>query len=203
MLLDEQDRNRISQAIAAAESKSSGEIVCVVAHESDTYLYVSLAWAALLALIVPLPLILATSLPALIIYLIQLLGFAAAFMLLQWRPLRIALVPPAIKRARAHRRALEQFLVQNLYTTAGRTGVLIFVSVAERYAEVIADEGIYMRAPRDCWDGIVTGLTARIGRGEAVEGFIEAVEACGALLATHFPPGPRDRDELPNHLIVL
>lgn len=202
-LVDDSDRTRIAAAIAAAERRTSGEIVCVIAQASDSYLFVALAWSALLALALPLPLIAFTNWPVQYIYLAQLAGFAGAFGVLHWPRLRLAVVPARIKRARAHARAVEQFLAQNLHTTAGSTGVLIFVSVAERYAEVIADAGIHERAPRDCWDDIVTELTDHIGRGQAAEGFVRAVEACGALLAEHFPRRRDDRDELPNHLIVL
>ncbi|MCK9912500.1 hypothetical protein MXD81_25325, partial [Microbacteriaceae bacterium K1510] len=62
--------------------------------------------------------------------------------------IRTALVPAGLKRLHAHRRAVEQFLAQNLHTTEGRTGVLLFVSVAERYAEIIPDRAIDAKVPR-------------------------------------------------------
>ena len=93
--------------------------------------------------------------------------------------------------------------MQNLHTTKDRTGVLIYVSVAERYAEVIADDGIYRKVTPKVWDTLIETLTANIGRGAHVEGFLAAIETCGAILAEHFPPESGDHDELPNHLIVL
>ena len=116
---------------------------------------------------------------------------------------RIALVPSSIKHLHAHRRALEQFLVQNLHTTAGRTGVLLFVSVAERHAEIVADKGINALVPDGTWKAIIDGLTRAIGQGKATEGFVTAIAAIGTVLAQHFPPGPRDPNELPDHLIIL
>jgi putative membrane protein len=118
-------------------------------------------------------------------------------------PLRFAIVPNSIKRARAHQKAVEQFLAQNLHTTKGRTGVLIYGSFAERYAEVIADEGIYKKVPQDTWNSVVETLTTHLGRGARFEGFVTAIDACGKILAKHFPPGRIDQNELPNHLIVL
>ncbi|MGA7547046.1 MAG: hypothetical protein WBW08_14660, partial [Methyloceanibacter sp.] len=142
----------IADAISRAESNTSGEIVVVVASASGRYFAIGVMWAALLALTVPLPLIWLTKWPVEHIYLIQLAVFAAGVVLIQWDLLRLALVPNGVKRARAHGRTVEQFLVQNLHTTKGRTGVLIYVSFAERFAEVIADAGIYKKVPPETWE---------------------------------------------------
>jgi putative membrane protein len=193
----------IADAIPRAESKTSGEIVAVVASASGRYFAIGLMWAALLALAVPMPLIWLTKWPVEHIYLVQLVVFAAGVLLIQWEQLRLALVPRLVKRARAHERAVEQFLVQNLHTTKGRTGVLIYVSFAERFAEVIADAGIYKKVPPETWKRVVRELTHHLGRGAREQGLISAIQACGEILAAHFPPGRHDTDELPNHLIVL
>jgi putative membrane protein len=103
----------------------------------------------------------------------------------------------------AHRRALEQFLAQNIHTTPGRTGVLIFVSVDERYAEIIADPEIARHVGNDTWRAIVDDLTAQIGAGDPIAGFLGAIRAVAKPLAAHFPPSANQRDVLPNHLIVL
>jgi putative membrane protein len=98
---------------------------------------------------------------------------------------------------------MEQFLVQNLHTTAGRTGVLIFVSVAERHAEIVADSDIEARVPKGTWQEIVSRLTAAFTAGNHADGFVAAIEEVGGHLANHFPPGTADLNELPDHLIVL
>jgi putative membrane protein len=121
----------------------------------------------------------------------------------QWEAFRVAIAPVTLKHSRAHLRAVEQFLVQNMHTTAGRTGVLIYVSWAEHYAEVIADDGIYKKVTPKVWDEVIAELTRAIGEGERTRGFVAAIEMCGAILAEHFPPMPPDQNELPNHLIVL
>ena len=193
----------IAGAISRAEQDTSGEIVVVVARASSSYRYFSLMCVALLALAAPLPFIHFTKWPIEYVYLAQLLVFAAGALLVQWQAVRVAITPRSLKRARAHQRAVEQFLVQNLHTTQGRTGVLIYVSDAERYAEVIADDGIYQKVTPQVWDLLITALTAHIGKGTRTEGFVAAIETCGAILAEHFPPERGHADELPNHLIVL
>jgi putative membrane protein len=197
------DRKRVAEAINAAERQTSGEIVAVIAGESASYTYAPFLWAALVALAVPFPLIFWTWWPIQHIYILQLVVFIALLLLFMYRPLRLSLVSQRVKKERAHRRAVEQFLAQNLHTTPSRTGVLIFVSVAERFAEIIADAGINEKVPAGTWQVIIDRLTKDIGNGQAVDGFVRAVEAVGGELARHFPPGSHDPNAFANHLIVL
>ncbi len=202
MPFPEDERAAIESAISRAEKKTSGEIVVVVTNASDHYSGIGLMWAALIALSVPLPLILFTNWPVEHIYIIQLVVFALGVALLQWKPLRFAVVPKWMKHARAHKRAVEEFLAQDLHTTKGRTGILIYVSLAEHFAELVADHAIDKKVSQETWDQIVHKLTDHLSRGEREKGLTAAVEACGKLLAKHFPPGSEDPNELPNHLIV-
>ena len=197
------EQDRIAVAIAEVESKSSGEVVAVVASESSTYLYAPFLWASVIALLVPWPLIHFTWWPSEWVYLAQLLVFLALLVIFLPRPVRYWLVPKSVKRSRAHRRAVEQFIAQDLHTTVGRTGVMIFVSVAERYAEILADTGIEAKVEKGTWQTIVDGLAREIGAGRASDGFVYAITEVGTHLARHFPPGTRDPNELPDHLIVL
>lgn len=201
--LSDDDEKRIGVAISKAERHTSGEIIAVVTRESSSYLYAPFMWAALIALLVPWPFIYFTWATIQKIYTLQLLVFFVLLCLFLVRPVRYWLVPRSVKHARAHRRAVEQFLAQDLHTTAGRTGVLIFVSLAERYAEVLADTGIDKKVPKGTWDDIVSELTALIGNGHPADGFVRAIEETGRHLSQHFPPGSRDVNELPDHLIVL
>ncbi len=198
-----EERAAIEAAITRAEAQTSGEIVVVVAPASDGYWSFALMWSALLALVVPLPLIFATKWPVEYIYLLQLGTFAFCVAFGSYEPLRLAVTPRSIQRARAHQRAVEQFLAQALHTTRGRTGVLIYVSFAEHYAEVIADDGIYRKVRPIVWEEVIAELTSHLARGTRDQGFITAIGMCGKVLAEHFPPGHADKDELPNHLIVL
>ena len=203
LLVTAEDNRRIADAIAEAEQTTAGEIVAVIAPASGNYVFVPFLWAGLAALALPWPLIFFTWWPVQDIYLLQLAVYAGLLLLLAHRPVRLALVPKAVKHAHAHRRALAQFVAQNLYTTVGHTGVLIFVSVAEGFAEIIADGAISAKVPQSEWDAIVADLTRHIGQGEPTEGFVRAIRAVGGHLARHFPPLAAQSKALPNHLIVL
>jgi putative membrane protein len=202
-LFSTDEQARVSDAISRAERKTSGEIVVVVAAQSDNYLYVPPLVGALASLLVPWILIFFTRFDVESIYLAQLAVFLILTALILPLPIRTALVPGHIKRLHAHRRAIEQFLVQNLHTTSGHTGVLIFVSVAERHAEIRADTAIDARVPPGTWKAIVDELTAAIAKGQPADGLIAAITASGEHLAQYFPPDSRNPNELPDHLIIL
>ena len=202
-LFTAEDEKRISAAISSAEQKTSGEIVAVVTQSSSNPGYFALLWASLIALLVPWPLIYFTWWTMQWVFGLQTLVFLALVALFNLAPFRRWVVPASVAKRWAHQRAAEQFLVQNMHTTASRTGVLIFVSVAERYAEVLADPQIDAKVPPGTWDKLIDDLTRQIGEGRAADGFIAAITAAGQLLAKHFPPGAHDPHELPNHLIVL
>jgi putative membrane protein len=203
LTLSEGDQARIADAIQQAEAKTSGEIFCVIAHASSGYMGAPLAWAAIVALLVPIPLIASTPWSALTVYLAQLFVFALLAVLLSRPRWRVWLVPRAVRQQRAHEEALRQFTANGLQHTAGRTGVLIFASVAERYAEIVADEGINAKVPQQVWDEALEALIAAIKAGHPDDGFVAAIERCGAVLAQHFPPGALNRNELPNKVVMI
>jgi putative membrane protein len=202
MLLTDDDRRAITAAIRAAEQRTCGQIVCVLARSSSDYSAVPIQWAALLALVVPWPLIYFTQLTVQRIFLIQIIIFIAAALILSWSPLRMALVPRAVRRARAHRGAIEQFFLRGLANTRHRCGVLIFVSLAEHYARIVADQGIATKVPQSAWQEAVDALTAHVRAGEIGRGFIAAIERCGDVLAANAPPADPP-DQLPDRIFVL
>jgi putative membrane protein len=202
-MISESDKTRIADAIRAAEARTAGEIFCVIARHSSDYWLVPIAWAAAVALLTPLPLVYLTSWPAAVIYLCQLAVFLVVALALSHPKLRFYVVPRRAKHDRAHSEAMRQFFAQGLDKTEHRTGVLIFASVAERYAEIVADAGINEKVTPQVWDRAINELTMAITAGRPADGFVEAVEQCGAVLAAHFPPGALKRDELPDKLLEL
>ncbi len=202
-MISDAEKLDIENAITKAENKTSAEIVAVIARASGGYYYVPYMWSALIALAAPWPLIEWTWMPVQTIYLIQLAVFAALTLILHFPSLRFALVPRSIMRKRAHQRAMQQFVAQDIYTTAGHTGVLLFVSVAERYAEIVVDCEVHERVPDEEWKGIIDKLTADIGRGLAAKALVEAIAKTGDHLAAHFPPSATKENLLPNHLVML
>ncbi len=202
MLISDIDKKRISAAIAAAELITAGEIFCVIARQSGDYRLVPVVWAAFAALLLPLPLMF-TSMPVHWIYIAQLALFAVLTLALSIDAVRFRIVPRRRMHEQAHAEAVRQFCAQGLHKTENCTGVLIFASEAEHYAEVISDAGINAKVPQAVWDDAVAVLIAEIAQGQAADGFVAAVERCGTVLAQHFPPGALNRNELPDRLIEI
>lgn len=204
-----EEHRRIAQAIREAEAKTSGEIYCVMAHASDSYFFPAALVVAVSMLVAAFCVALALeawwiSIRLPVFAATLLLAFAAALAVLYAMPsLCIRLAPRRWQFARAHDNALKQFLAKNVHITAERTGVLVFVSLAERYAEVVADSGINAKVPQPLWDGIVAGLVDHARGDRLADGFVAATMAVGDLLAAHFPVKPGDANELDDHLVEI
>lgn len=203
-ILTESEKTAISEAIKNAESQSTGELVTVITKASDDYWFIPSLWAALVALLVPAVLILVdTWWKADTVYTVQIGVFLGFVLLFRIPVFKYALVPKSIKHVRASRVAREQFFMQGLQNTEGRTGILLFVSIAEHYVEVIADKGINDKVPAGTWNNVVNHFITRVKAGQYAEGFIAAISDCSKIMHEHFPATGANPNELPNHLIEL
>jgi putative membrane protein len=117
--------------------------------------------------------------------------------------IRFRIVPKRRMWGRVHAEAMHQFLAQGIHLTEHRTGVLIFASVAERYAEIVADSGINAKVQPEVWSKAVAAMISTIKDGRPGDGFVAAVELCGEQLAQYFPPGALNPDELPNKVVEI
>ncbi|MEE1921170.1 hypothetical protein V0R50_04550 [Pseudomonas sp. 148P] len=202
-LLNEFQQRQVAEAIAEVERHTDAELVTVLARSADDYAYVPLVWASLLALLVPGLLYYLTGwFSAHGLLLTQWLTFIVLVLVLRLPLFTSRLVPRRVRHWRASNLARRQFLEQNLHHTAGRTGVLIFVCEAERYVEILVDDGIAARLDDQVWDALVAGFTAQVRAGQTLEGFLTCIQACGELLKAHVP-ATSDRNELPNRLVIL
>ena len=218
-----EDHELVSRAVAKAERESDGEIVTIVAPQSDAYHDAGLHYAVLAMLLVPtllavLPngavdrlsgLLLGwNAVPTrveLMLYLFA--AMTAVFLIvryiLAYRPLRLALTPGATKSRRVHRRAVELFRVGCELKTRGRTGVLIYLSLAERRAEILADRAIAEQVEPGVWGEAMADLVDEVKAGRPALGLAKAVERVGAILTSLLPPKSDNPNELPDRLVEL
>jgi putative membrane protein len=221
--MSEADHDRVTAAVAAAERASDGEIVTIVAERSDAYHDVGLHYAVLLMLFVPIWFAVIPqswidwavgtflgwnfelSRGFVMTYLFAKMAgaFLIVWLLFKWMPLRMALTPPSTKTRRVRRRAVELFRAGTEKRTRGRTGILLYLSLLERRAEIVADEAIHSKVEPDVWGEAMAALIEQVKAGRTGEGMAVAVEKIGEVLARCLPPTLDNPNELPDRLIEL
>ena len=222
-MLSDADHDRVSAAVSAAEAHSAGEIVTILTDRSDGYWDVALAWAALVAATAILMLSLT---PAFYLGLIDrvtgawanewtpgeifavALGgatgkFLGMLIIQLWQPLKFWLVPPPVKARRVLARAITCFKVGAERRTHGRTGILIYLSMREHRAEIVADAAISGKVAPEVWGEAMAAMLPEIRAGRIADGMVAAIERVGAVLAEHFPRAVDDTNELPDRLIEV
>jgi putative membrane protein len=187
MGLSKEDHERIASALHSAEAKTSSEIVCVLAQTSSHTTALPVLIAAVVALTMPWLLIASTAMTVHRILSLQVASFVVLLVLLCVPRVRVALMPRKARRAIAHRAAMEQFNSRGIGRGKDRSGILIFVSFAERYVRIIADDEIAERVAQSEWQEAVDALVAHMRDGRIADGFITAIDVCGNALARHFP----------------
>lgn len=223
MQLSEADHDKVSKAISAAEATTDGEIVAVVSELSDPYHDVGLHWAVLALILVlawaawrpdwlqwwfdqflggwrPEP-----TLSELLTFLMVLavLKFTAVLLILKWMPLRLALTPGATKHRRVRRRAVAIFRAAAERRTENRAGILIYLSMGEHRAEIVADNAITGVTTPEAWGEAMATLLADVRDGRPADGICAAIQQIGIILAEHFPKTTENPNEIPDKLIEL
>ena len=223
LAMTDEDRALVSAAVSQAEANTDAEIVTIVAHRSDAYHDVGLHWAILCAFLVA---GLAAAFPTyyegfiiwimggwehelpvqtLLLFLLghMLLKFLAVRYLLAIPRLRMFFTPRATKARRVRRRAVELFRTAAQGRTKRLTGVLLYLSVLERRAEIVADEAIASRVSPEVWGEAMAALVDEVRHGRVAHGMAAAIGKCGLILAEHCPRQADNPNELPDRLIEL
>jgi len=221
--LTERDHELVTAAVTEAERATSGEIVVVAAARSDAYHDVALHYALLAMLIVPAALALvpkswidrvvaslmgwnaelSRSALMLLLFVLLTLAFLLVRLLLTNMTLRLALTPERTKTRRVHRRAVELFRAGCELKTRGRTGILIYLSLGERRAEILADQAIADKVEPEVWGEAMAALVDEVKAGRPGEGMARAVALVGLVLARFLPPDADNPNELPDRLVEL
>lgn len=220
--LTDAERDLVSMAVTDAEKGTDGEIVTIVTRRSDQYRDVALHYAVLVMLMVagvaalwP-PLLEAVAYPGaggwaeatpaqllFTLLVLQAIAFLVVRYAMEWSPLRLVLTPKSTKARRVRRRAIECFKVGAERRTVARVGILLYLSLDERRAEIVADDAIHGKVPAERWGDAMAALIERVREGKPGEGMAAAVAAIGAIIAEHFPKTADDVNELPDRLIEL
>ncbi|NIJ07552.1 putative membrane protein [Sphingomonas vulcanisoli] len=222
MQIKPSDAAHAAAAIKAAEARTDGEVQAFVAAASDSYAEVPLHYALLVAL---LPLALSAAFPIVleraarlvhpgweepsqrflltVLLVVTALVFLAGRYLFGLQAVRMALTPAATKHRRVHRRALMLFRAAIEQRTASTTGVLLYLSLAEHRAEIVADAAIHSRVDDSEWGEAMAVLLTHVKDDRPGDGIAAAIEKIGDVLEAHLPRTGTDPNELPDRLILL
>jgi putative membrane protein len=221
--LSPEDHALVTAAVGRAEAESDGEVVTIVAGKSDSYHDVALHYALLAMLIVPAKLALlpqgwidwasglmlgwnaefnrAALMVALFVMLA--LAFLIVRLFLAYMPLRMALTPGRTKTRRVHRRAIELFRTGCELKTRGRTGVLVYLSLAEHRAEIVADKAITDQVEPEVWGEAMAALVDEVKAGRPGQGMALAVDKVAEVLKRVLPKSLDNPNELPDRLVEI
>jgi putative membrane protein len=207
--LSEDERARVSAAVAEAEKRTVGEIVVMIISASDHYPMANVAGAAAFAFALGLLLtpliggwlwIGSQNLWLFIgLFTVFFIFFHAVIRRTLW--LKRYFISRKEINAEVKEAAVTHFFNHGLYRTQDKTGVLVLISVFERRVWVLADQGINARVAEGQWDEIVKMITDGIKQKRPADAICAAVEKIADLLKTHFPIKPGDIDELENVII--
>jgi putative membrane protein len=201
-----EDRQRITQAVRAAEAGTSGEIVVMVVSDCDEYRLAALRGGVLLG--VPLAMLLTPPLGGLLwlgpqslwLFLgLFTVAFGVGYLATgHCHAFRRWLTPGDEMAAEVRQAAEAAFIREGLQHTRAQSGVLIFVALFERRVQVLADRGILALLTQESLQGLATEIAAGIRQQRATDAICDAVARIGALLAQQFPAAADNPNELPD-----
>lgn len=184
MRLSAEDKSRIHTAVAAAEARCHVHLAVSVVPASDRYALFPLAWGGVIALFAGG--VMALGWPHLHLreaFAIEAGVFIASSLLLDWWPLRLMLVPRHVRGRHAQALAHREFAARILGSSERKGGVLFFVSLGERYAEIIADRETHAHVGEVAWNGIVGNYLATAKQGRIADGIVTAIDACAEVIS--------------------
>ncbi|UCH92344.1 MAG: TPM domain-containing protein [Candidatus Aminicenantes bacterium] len=214
-----EEKEKIKNAVKEAESKTSGEITTAFIKESDNYAVYELMFAVIIGFVYFVVLMLfANSIEESIKqvsweysphHLLMFYGFstflviAIVYLLANLSFIDRLIVSKSVMQVKVNQRAVRHFMESGVYNTKDRTGILIFISSLERRVELLADKGISAKIPQEKWDAIVRHIIDGIKSQQLVKHLSDSIRECGNLLAEHFPIQPDDVNELKDDIHIL
>jgi putative membrane protein len=206
-LLQSGDAEKVSQAITKAEAATSGEIVPMIVRRSSTtghvpFMLTLVILVSLLAFEVPQHSWFARYGLTWSLFFVSLFCFLISIPLSKIVLIQRLMVPQGDQIFQVEERALLEFYKTGIVDTKARTGILLFLSIMEKKAVVLADESIAKKLPPETWKQICDEMIHGIQLGKTADGLVTAIEKCGQILARHFPPTAENPNELKDHLII-
>jgi putative membrane protein len=185
--LDQRDHMKIHAATEAVRSKTAARFEVMAVPVSDRYALWPVAYGAFAALVVGGIVALATALSLRDGFGIEAAVFVVVSLILEWPPFKLMLVPRRLKHERARQFAHRAFAARILAAKDRKTGMVLFVSLGERYIELVTDDALDRVIGQTTWNRIVGDFTSAVRTVGVSEALTSAIDRCGLELAKHFP----------------
>jgi putative membrane protein len=185
--LTQQQQTQIHAAADAVRARTSARFEVLAVPVSDRYALWPVAYGAFAALIVGGLVALLTPLSLRDGFGIEALVFVVVSLVLEWPPLKLLLVPQRLKHERARQFAHRAFAARVLAAKDRKTGMVVFVSLGERYIELVTDDALDRVIGQTTWNRIVGDFTSTVRGAGVAEALTSAIDRCGLELAKHFP----------------
>lgn len=203
MYLNENEKKLISQEIENLEKKSSVELVAVITKNSSMYKYEKVLTALAITTIVSI-IALFFNINTIIFFQLQLVVFTLIYSLFYYfEDLILYFIPKKYKHQKASYKANKEFQNLGIRNTKTKQGIMFFVSIDEKYVEIITDKHIKEKIDNKYWEDIINDFIKDVKNNELSKGYLKAINSCSKTLINKFPIQDNDINELSNEVREL
>ncbi len=205
MYFNKTQKESIEKKIKEVEQKSSAELVAVITKKSDGYEYVGLLISLLFTVILTgYLLVVFSGLREEYILLTQVTVIVSLSLLFTYKSkLLMCLLPKSYKYNISSKYANTNFATLGLNNTQTKQAIMFFVSVEEKYVEIITDSNIKEKIPDSKWQDIVDVFIEDVKKENIYLGYSKAIDSCSSILIENFPVKQNDVNELEDEIIEL
>lgn len=203
MYLNINEKEQIQEEIKNLEKKSSAELVAVITKYSSSYKYEILVFSLLVSVFISIVLLF-TNINTIEFFQIQVLSFFALYLLTNsFKKIVLLFLPKRYKYEKASINAKKEFYNLGIKDTKTKLGIMFYVSIEEKYVEIITDSGIKSKISDNYWQDIVDEFIKDVKNNQFSKGYKKAIKECSNTLIDNFPIQENDKNELSNEVIEL
>ena len=204
MYLNDKQKQEISKEIENLELLSSAELVAVVTKRSASYKYISSLFSISILVFLSTLLVIFTQISSLLLLEIQIFLFVVFYLLFEkFDNIIMLILPKSYKYNISKEYANKQFSNLGLNRTKTNQALMFFVSLDEKYVEIIADDTINSKISNKYFQEIVDAFILDVKNNQLSNGYLKTIQACSEKLIQEFPIEDNDENELANDVIEL
>lgn len=204
MHLNDNEKNEISKEIESLEEQSSAELVAVITKQSSSYRFETILVSILFTILISILILIIENISPIKMFQWQIMSFVLVyFILYKFETILFKLLPKTYKYEKTSTYANKQFSNLGLQTTKTKQAIMFFVSIDEKYVEIITDSAIKEKIDNSYWQDIVNEFIKDVKKDKLANGYLKAIKSCNKILIKEFPIKDDDENELSNEVIEL